>query len=608
MVGQYNVQRFKQFSPEDAANFYAVKGENTKTPFAMYPTFGRQHINYLGLNKLIFNNECRGIFRSIKFWYAVDGSTVYRIDKLYNKDPIGSLESISSNVYFAFLVVNGITFACFTDNKFIYIYQEGTGSLQKVTDPNAPGIFSINGSVTKPGFIARFGNRIVVSVADSSQFVLSVINLLTTDTGTNTSSFNPQYCFSIGATTVNGNPGLAGEQVSALENGIIKQFGVLNNALYIFTDFTTGVWANIPAVFSGTGVTFPWKKNTTYDWNFGLADPNSLDINFGRMTFLGQNENGLLQIMSTSGGEPERISSKAIDVLLQRYANSESVSNPFLAGNAEGFLYQYENTIFYRISAGNYDGNRLLDQQDNGNSIEYNFETKTWHRVIELNGERNRIQKHIFFNSKHFVTVKGENTIYEMSGKFYTNEVRNLTVTDPQSDEAYVKYPFRYERVTPIIAEEDQGEFQTNYVQIDMVFGESDIAYSVSPFDNAQFIIDEQPDANGEPIYLVTDDSPDNDPTYIISEEGNTPSLNDKTYNKLLKPHVELYWSDDGGISFHPASEIEFSQIGYYQWRMRWYELGCSRNRVYKLIAVSPVPIVILSSSMETRRVSGGGN
>jgi hypothetical protein len=603
IVGQYNVQRFKQFSPEDCANFYVVKGENTKRPFALYPTLGRNHINYLGQNKLIFAAESRGLFRSVKYWYNVVGNSIYRIDKNYNEVEIsnGVLRSTSGNIFFASLVVNTITFACFVDNQKIYIYQEDSGSLQEVTDPNAPGNLTVNGVLTKPGFIIAFGNRIAVSVAGSSQFFLSVINLLTVNTGLSTSSFNPLYCFSIGASV---NPVVNGAAVFAQENGIIKQFGVLNNTLYIFTDFTTGVWANIPAIFSGTGVSFPWKKNSTYDWNFGIADPASLDINFGRMTFLGQNANGLLQVMATSGGEPERISSKAIDVLFQRYANSETVISPFLSGNAEGFLYQYENTIFYRISGGSYNGNQLLDHQDNGSSIEYNFETKTWSRVIELNGERCRVQRHVFFNGKHLVSVKGEGTVYEMSGKYYQNEVRDLTVTNPQSDNAYVKYPFRYERITPIICEDDEGEFETLYAQIDFVFGESDIAYSTTPFENAIFIVD-QVDQNGEPVYTVTEDT---EPKFIISEEGNTPQLYEKYYNKLFKPHVELYWSDDGGVSFHPASQIEFAQMGYYQWRMRWYELGTSRNRVYKLIAVSPVPIVILGATMCKRRVSGGGN
>jgi hypothetical protein len=579
IVGQYNVQRFRQFSPEDSANFYVVSGQNTKRPYAMYPTFGRHHITYLGVNRLIFSVEPRALFRTIDFWYVVVGNTIYRIDRFYNQVEIsqGKFLTTNGNVFFAYLVVNTITFACFVDGQAIYVYREDTGIFSKVTDPNAP---------VNPTFIAAFGNRITVSVGNSSQFVLSVINL-------DGSAFDPATCFTI-----------SGQQVFAQENGIIRQMGVLNNTLYIFTDFTTGIWANTPAIFSGTGATFPWKKNTTYEWNFGMADPLSLSISFDRMAFLGKNSEGLLQVMSSSGGEPERISSKAVDTLFQRYAN-QTTGSPFLEGDADGFLYQYENTIFYRISAGKFNDFGILDLQNSANSIEYNFETKTWHRCIELNGERNRIQKHVFFNNKHLVTVNQEGTIYEMSGQFYENEIRNPAVDDPQDAEAYLRYPFRYERITPIISEDDYAEFETEYVEIDFVFGESNISQSSGPFPNAVFLIDEEPDIDGNPVFLVDEGS---EPAFLLAEEGNTPELNSNFYINLFKPHVELYFSDDGGITFNPADVREFSQMGYYQWRMRWYQLGCSRNRCYKLIAVSPVPIVVLGGVMLTKRVSGGGN
>ena len=71
---------------------------------------------------------------------------------------------------------------------------------------------------------------------------------------------------------------------------------------------------------------------------------------------------------------------------------------------------------------------------------------------------------------------------------------------------------------------------------------------------------------------------------------------------------MSLYFSDDGGISFNYADNLEFSQLGVYQWRMRWYQLGPSRNRVYKLVCVSPAPIVVLGGVMEVKRSSGGGN
>jgi len=584
ILGQYNKQRFKQFSPEDCANWYLVPGEETKRKYAMYPAMGRKHVNYLGINQLLFSGESRGLFRSVKYWYNVVGNAIYRIDANFTIINISGSQvtTADGSVFFSYLTVGMITFACFVDGEHIYVYREDTGQFYTVTDPNAP---------SPPKYIATFGNRITVSQDESSTFVLSVVNL----GGVN---FDPTTCFTISMA-----------QVFAQENGIIRQMAVLNNTLYIFTDFTTGVWANIPAIFSGTGVSFPWKKNTTYDWNFGLADDLSLDVNFGQMTFYARNSNGLRQIMTTTGDIPKKISSKAIDVLIQRYANASPYSSPFISGDTDGFMYQYEDTIFYRFSAGNYTGTGILDQELTANSLEFNFDAGTWSRCIELNGERNRIQRHVFFNNRHFVSIQGEGTIYEMSGSFYTNDVINSEEQDPQAPDAYTTYPMRYERITPIISQLDYSEFETEYVEIDFVFGDSNISYSDNPFANTQFIIDEQAASDGSPIYVIDEQAgADTQPVFMITEEGDQPSLSETTYNDLFKPTVELYWSDDGGISFHSASQRVFSDMGVYQWRMRWYQLGCSRNRVYKLIVVSPVPIVILGAVMNVRRVSGGSN
>jgi hypothetical protein len=560
----------------------------------MYPTFGRHHINYLGANKLIFDDEPRGIFHSINYGYVVVGDAIYRIDQFYNQLDIsgGQVQTPSGNIYFAYLVVNNITFACFVDSQKIYVYIESgpqAGNFYTVTDSNAPGG---TGNASLPGFIAAFGNRIVVSVANSSQFFLSVVNLLNA-----AGVFDPATCFTIN-----------GAAVFAQEDGIIGQMGVLNTKLYIFTAFTTGIWSNIPSVFSGTGVTFPWSKNTSYEWNFGIADPLSLDINFGILALLARNSNGLLQVMVSDGGQPAPISTKAIDVLFQRYANIQTGPSPYLEGNSNGFLYEYENSIFFRLSAGDYNDYGILDQVQSANCIEYAFESKSWHRCIELNGERNRIQKHMYFNGTHLVTVSGEGTVYEMSGAFYDNEVENPNESNPQAADAYIRYPFRYERITPIISEEDYAEFETQYVEIDFVFGDSFINYSDQPFSNTTFIIDEQ-SLNDQPQFMIAE-NPDADgqPVFMITDDSNTPGLADTTYNYLYKPNVMLYWSDDGGHLFNSADNLEFAQMGVYQWRMRWYQLGPSRNRVYKLIAVSPVPIVVLGGVMMVRRISGGAN
>ena len=599
IIGPYNQQRFLQWSPEDLANFYVVTDERSKQLRALYPVLGRSHISFSGVNRLVFTSEPRGLFKSIDFCYIVEGNTLFQIDSQYNQTAIPGLLTVSGPIYFTFLVVNSIVYACFVDSQKIYILQEGTGILNVVTDPNAPGVFTIDGSVTKPGYIATFGNRIVVSVSGSSQFVLSAINLAgngaTNPPGLN---FDPSKCFTNFTTP----------QVFAQENGIIRQMGVLNNSLYIFTDYTTGIWSNIQAVFSGTGVTFPWKKSSTYDWNFGIANPSSLDIDFGIMVFLARNSDGLLEFRMSTGGQPQRMSTKAIDTLLQNYTNQLGSNNPFLVSNSNGFLYQYENTIFYRMSGGDYHGYGILDQESTANSIEFSFETNEWHRCIELNGERNRVKYHVYFNFKHLVTIVGDGTIYDMSGQYYYNEVRNSAQPDPQAPNAYIAFPFRYERVTPIIYEKDYSEFETEYVQIDFVFGKSDINFSTAPFQNALFLIDEQL-LGGQVQYIIAE-QPDSDgqPVFILANQGNTPTIADNIYNYLMNPSIELFFSDNGGISFHSADNREFSQSGVYSWRMRWYQLGSSRNRVYKLVCVSIVPIVVLGAVMLTKRVSGGAN
>lgn len=591
IVGSYARQRFKQFSPEDAANWYVVTGKDTKRDTAMYPILGRAHINTTGSNQLIFGSEPRQEFKTIKYAYIVVGNSIFRIDENYNQVNITStvsLATFSGPIYFAFLVVAKIVFACFVDEEHIYIYREDTQTFDIVTDPRAPG----NVVDTKPGYIAAFGNRIVVSVLDSSQFFLSAINL-------GGSSYTAGSCFTTNSASI-----------FAQESGVIRQMGVLNSQLYLFTDYTTGIWSNTPAKFDANPpIIFPWKKNSSTDWNYGIANPTSLDISFGRLVFLARNIDGLLQFMVSYGNDqPQPLSSKSIDTLLQKYTNEFGADNPFLSSNSNGFLYQYENTVFYRFSGGEYNDDGLLDQTLQANSIEYNFEIQDWHRCIELNGERNRVQYHVYFNFKHLVSLVGDSTVYDMSGQYYYNERRNTDQDDPQAPDAYIADPFRYERITPSINEQDYSEFETEYVEIDFVFGDSDINFSTAPFTNTQFVIKED-SLPGSPVFMVDQETDiENQPIFIIADNSNFPTISDKTYNNFYKPTVELYFSDDSGISFNTADLREFSQMGQYQWRMRWYQLGPSRNRVYKLICVSPVPIVVLGGVMNVRRISGGAN
>ena len=511
----------------------------------------------------------------------VDGTTVYQYDRFYNRKVLPINVALGTPIWFATLAVGTLVYNMMTDGNNIFVIKEDGSNVtaEVVTDPNAPGGSTTGG---KPLYVAAFGNRFVVSVAGTPDFYLSTTNL----SGTANTYF-----------TING------QALNGRASGVIGQFAVLHNQLYIMCDYTTDVWANIITQITVGGVTreFPWKLNSSYNFDYGIADPHSLSIGFGMMVWLAKNQDGLVSFMMSNGQTPQDISSQAINVLLENSTHPDNIS-PFLITDVDGFLYQYENTVFYRAGAGTFVGLGDLDIIDNANSIEYNFETQTWGRCIELNGERNRIQKHVYFNNQHLVIVQGDPAIYNMAGNIYHNELRNPNQPNEQADDAFLRFPMRYELVTKQIFLEDYAEFADEYVEIDFVFGNKTFYKSCAPFLNTEFIVAENSTPEN-PIYVVTEDD-----KFIITEGSNTPSFDDNHYCALFKPHIELYFSDDGGETFLPADLREFSPLGAYRWRMRWYELGCSRNRCYRLVCVSSAPIVILGGVRNTRRVSGGAN
>ncbi len=570
----YDKQRFNQFGSMDCANWYGVAVDSAKKQQALYPAMGRKHINFLNQNRVVFDAEPRAVFKTIDFFYVIVGTRVIQVDKFFNQKTIGSV-SLTGVIWFAYLPVGTTVIALLTDEAHIFrIVETGTAvTMDAITDSHAP---------TNPLYVAAFGNRFAVSAKDTPDYYLSTINLAGT---VNT-------CF-----TING---------AALFNrasGIVRQMGVLHNTLYIFCDFVVDIWSNIVTQITVAGVTreFPWKLNTSFNWDYGISDPFSLAVGFGRMVWLAQNQDGLVSFVSSNGQQPQDISSQAINVILENSTANDALS-PFLVETAQGFIYQYENTIFYRCSAGSFLDFGELDIISSANSIEYNFETGTWARVIELNGERNRIQKHIFFSNRHLVTVQDDPAMYDMAGNIYYNELRNPAQPNPQAADAFLKYPMRYELITKQLFLPDYAEFIDDYVEIDFVFGDQTFYRSNAPFLNTTFLVSEESTPQN-PVYLLTEDD-----AFIIDEAGNTPTFDDNHYNALFKPHLELYYSDDGGITFSTADLREFSQLGQYRWRMRWYELSISRNRCYRLVCISSAPIVVLGAVRNTRRASGGGN
>src|ERR1017187_7295048 len=217
----YDQARFIQFSPSDMANWYSVNAPTGKKQKALYPAMGRVHLNQNGQNILIYDQQPRKIFKSIDYVYIVVGSIIWQVNKTWNSQVVSipSFTQSSGDLNFDYLpVIQTPSIGIFTQHVFcmfctgdqIFVIDEQAPSpiMTLITDPNAP---------KNPLFPVAFGNRFAVSSRNSTQFVLTQINM--------GGICNPATVFTV-----------SGAVVFAQEVGLIRQMCVLQNLLYIFTD------------------------------------------------------------------------------------------------------------------------------------------------------------------------------------------------------------------------------------------------------------------------------------------------------------------------------------------------------------------------------------
>ena len=168
----YDKQRFTQFGSMDCANWYGIQVESGKKQQALYPAMGRQHVTFLEQNRLVFSVQPRAIYKSIRFFYVFDGTTVYQYDNFYNFKVLPINTALGGPIWFATLAVGTTVYNLVTDGVHIFVITENGSSVtaELVTDPNAPGGATTGGS---PLYVAAFGNRFVVSKANTPEFYLT---------------------------------------------------------------------------------------------------------------------------------------------------------------------------------------------------------------------------------------------------------------------------------------------------------------------------------------------------------------------------------------------------------------------------------------------------
>jgi len=247
--------------------------------------------------------------------YFVNGTTLYRIGNAGDQENLGTIAAGERVV----CADNGTQMVVLVPNETAYVYTVLDG-LTEITDEG----FTENGV---PVFVA-YVDGYFVFITDQKKFISSALN----------------DGLSYDSTDV----GTAESDPDALTGAV-----VLNNQLYLIGTETTEQHANRPR-----GADFPFQRTGNFA-DFGSRSRYSIVEIGGRAYFVGGSKNETSVLEYTGSGQPQKISTRPIDNILQ------DLTQPQIA-NIVGWAYSQGGHYFVGFNLGN-------------TTIVFDISTGLWH-------------------------------------------------------------------------------------------------------------------------------------------------------------------------------------------------------------------------------------
>ncbi len=288
--------------------------------------------------------------------FVVSGDKLFEIFANGTSSEIGSLitslgqTSISDNGIHLFVVdgPNGYTFK-FDDNTF-----------STVADPNWKGANQVS----------YIGGFFIFDRPDSDEFYLSELDSVVISTVSR-------------ASEANADP-IAGHITNSQE-------------VWVFNDRTTEIY-----FLAGTDNVLERVEGAFIE--IGCAARFSVAKMAHSIFWLGKDESGSGIVYRSQGSQPQRISTHAVEIAIQGYAD---------ISDAVAFTYQEKGHYFY-----------VLNFPTANTTWCYDTSTNLWHeRVFTNQGqfERHRANSHIFAFGKHLVGDYANGNVYEFSSEIYSD-------------------------------------------------------------------------------------------------------------------------------------------------------------------------------------------
>ncbi len=348
------------FNAERSVNLYPVLDQNGRDVSALYGTPGLELFTTLGTGPI------RGEFNaSNSRAFAVSGSILYEVDSGGVGTNRGSLNQSSGNID---IVENGLQLAI-CDGTTVYIFTYATNVFVQVTDVDLP----VSGTLT---FLD--GYFIVSKVGSGSVYISGLYDGLTwTATGFATAESSPDK--------------------------LLRVFSALGQ-LWLLGDKTGEIWTN-------TGASaFPFQRISGGKLEVGILAPYAVLAINNAIWWLGKDEFGSGVVYNATGFSPNRVSTEAIELIIQRATDKE---------NIHSYAYQEQGHVFIVFTGGGLE-----------TSLVYDLSTELWHERAYLNAdgdyEVHRANCSMFAFGKHLVGDKENGNIYEMGMDTYSDNDESI--------------------------------------------------------------------------------------------------------------------------------------------------------------------------------------
>lgn len=275
----------------------------------------------------------------------------------------------------------------------------------------------------------------------------------------------------------------------------------------------------------------------------------------GRVIWLASDERGGAMVMATEGGySGARISTHAVERALSK---SNKLSE------ATAWSYQLEGHAFY-----------CLNVPDICTTWVYDVTTGVWcERGIWRLGrwERDPVEFHVYAFGKHITSAYNSLNLWYLDNNVFTqyreSDLRNGTFTDQ---------PMVWLRQTPFISNGGNRVF-FNAFELFIETGQ--------PYDTL---------GSGDEGGMNTLWGRNETISFPTAGQTFTPA---GPINPATK--FTLSWSDDGGHRFSGGIEISAGAAGDHSIRSIWRRLGCSRNRIFRILGSVPVSHSIIDAFLD---------